>query len=107
MNELVRSLADSDPKGNLREVLNKCELVNQLLLKGHDIHYASFSHIIGPLMASSLGILTGARSYLLHLVEAATDLGHLDRMIGLETPGSYQQVTAIEGKRAASKGKDA
>lgn len=88
-------------------MLNKCELVNQLLLKGHDLHYAAFSNIIGPLMASSLGILIGTRAYLKHFVENAVGQEHHDRIIGLETPGSYQQQTALEGKRAASRGKDA
>ena len=107
VNELARGLAASDLRRNLREMLNKCELVNQLLLKGHDLHYASFGHIIGPLMASSLSVLVGTRVYLQGLVEAAVDQAHLGRLVGLEATGSYQQATALEGKRAASRGKDA
>lgn len=55
-------------------------------------------------MANSLHILIGSRVYLHELVEAAVDQNHLEHIVGLETPGSYQRVTTLESKQAASSG---
>jgi hypothetical protein len=49
-------------------------------------------------MANSLHILIGTRVYLFELLKALVDQTHVEHIVGLETPGSYQRVTTLESK---------
>ena len=103
VNDLSNDLAYSkDLRSKLKLTLTKCELINQLLIRGQDLHYASFNNIVGPLMTSSLLIVVSSRAYLYELVKAEVDLQLMDHLVGLESKESYQQETALQSKRAAN-----
>jgi len=102
VNALTTDLAHStDLRSNLKQTLTKCELINQLLIRGQDLHYASFNNIVEPLMTSSLLIVVSSRAYLHELVKADVDLQLMDHLVGLESKESYQQETTLQSKRAA------
>jgi len=102
INDLCNTLAGSaDLKPDLKRILTKCELINQRLVSGQDLHYASFNNIVEPLMTSSLFIVISARAYLYELVKPGMELELVDQVVGLVSPGSFQHDTAIESKRTA------
>jgi len=82
-------------------MLTKCELINQLLIKGHDMYYTCFNNIMDSLMMCCLHLVVCTRAYLYELVKAEGDLPLVDCVIGLEGTASYQQGTTLLCKKGS------
>ena len=101
--ELVAALAQTrDFKVGLKQLLTKCELINQLLVKGQDLYHACFNNIVEPLMTSSLFLVVSSRAYLHELIKAEVGDELVDRLVGLESAESYEQETALHCKASGS-----
>jgi len=84
--ELVTALAQTrDFRVGLKQLLTKCELINQLLVKGQDLYHACFNNIVEPLMTSSLFLVVSSRAYLHELIKAEVGDELVDRLVGLES----------------------
>ena len=85
-------------------LLNKIELVNQLLLKGLDFFYPQFNHIIEPLMTSSLHIIVSARAFFYEMIKEEAKLCRLAPISYINAQDNYQHEATIISKRAKNNG---
>ena len=102
VNELCQDLSNQKYiKSKLIRLLTKCELINQLLIKGQDMYFAHFNNIIEPLMVSSLHLIVGVRHYLYEIIRMDIDPKLTNLMIGLDSEQCYQKETTQWGKSVA------
>jgi hypothetical protein len=69
-----------------RQLLSKCELINNLLLKGQDLYHPIFNNIMEPLMCSSLYLIVSTKAYF------ETE----EKVNQLETEGNYEGETVLQ-----------
>jgi hypothetical protein len=65
INDLQNDLSNTRKYSrDILKIINKCELVNSLLVRGEYLHYAQFNNILRPLMTTSINLVVCVRAYL-------------------------------------------